>query len=207
MWVKKKITLLPSAPKVDSNIIHLEDLDMHEKGLSIIEQAKAQAVLLLEKANEEAALSKEKSIECHEALLQEQRKNQEESFLLQAQAFFNEWETQRQEWSKRLLPRLENLLVDALTQILNEQPMDIKVSSMLSHLNQVLDTNTGTTLYYSSDISPEIKKWLATHPELNWTCKIDQNLPNVSLRLENEKSEIPISWQSLCKKMTQRLQE
>lgn len=198
MWIQKKITLLHDAVPAAGSVISVDELDAHQQGLAIVEQARQQAEALLQQASAEIAARQAEAEAAMSADLQQRQQQLEQDFYQQADALFHDWQQQQAAWQETVLPRTQALLAQALEQILGEQPAPARLHALLMQLLTAQGRAASATLFCAPAQQQDVDSWLAERPHLIWTVKNDGRLANDQLVLETDQGELRLSWEALC---------
>ncbi|MBV4368607.1 type III secretion system stator protein SctL [Erwinia phyllosphaerae] len=194
MWIEKKLAVLDDPHFLAGPLLTKEDLALHQQALTVLQAAEQQAQRKLAEAEQQAqAMLAEAQTRCDAAIAQQQQ-----AFLLQADELFADWQRQQEQWQLALIPKAEALLVQAMSQLLAEQPASLQLAAMLQQLLKAQSRQAAATLYCAPESMAQVASWLTQHPQLDWQLISDASLASDSLRLATENGELSLDWPQLC---------
>ncbi|MEI2266954.1 type III secretion system stator protein SctL [Erwinia sp. CGal63] len=193
MWATKKLSVLVDSQQTIGPLLTREALADHQQALSLLQTAEQQAQARLLQAEEAAQQLLADARESAAAAVAEAQ----QAFIANAEAFFADWQQERQRWHEALIPRAEALLKQAMGQLLAELPAEARLTAMLHQLQQAQGRQAAATLNCAPAVLEEVACWLRQHP-LDWQLVGDSSLDNDTLRLTTENGELSLNWPQLC---------
>ncbi|MBP2169583.1 type III secretion protein L [Erwinia toletana] len=189
MWKVRKISLLNGEPAT-GNLLRAQEIATHQQAEAILAQAQQQAQEIVAAAQQQAAQH-----------IAEQREQCEARFWQQADQMFSDWQQQRQQDQQQLVPLAEQLLSQAISQVLDDFTPQQRFRALLQQLLRQHSRQQQATLWCASAQQDEISSWLAQQPQLAWQLSFDEQLPVDQLRLVTEQGELQIGWAALCQQL------
>lgn len=198
MWITRKITLLNSPLPSAQRILTRAALAEHQQALSLVAEAEQEAARYIAEARAEADAIIAEARERSAAESAEQIAGAQQAFMTRTDALFADWQQAQQTWESNLLPLAESLLVQAMTQLLDEQPESARLRALLQQLVKVQGRPAVATLLCAPAQQAAVTDWLAQHPDLPWSLTLDATLPPETLVLTTESGELHLSWAQIC---------
>ncbi|MCU5773688.1 type III secretion system stator protein SctL [Erwiniaceae bacterium BAC15a-03b] len=189
MWKVKKISLL-NGEQATGNLLRAEEIATHQQAEMILAEAQQQAQEILAAAQQQA-----------EQHIAEQREQCEAQFWQQADELFSSWQQQRQQDEQQLVTLAEQLLTQAITQVLDDFTPQQRFRALLQQLLRQHARQQQATLWCATAQQQEVSAWLAQQPQLEWQLSFDEQLPVDQLRLVTDQGELQIGWAALCQQL------
>ncbi|CCG85918.1 type III secretion system stator protein SctL [Erwinia piriflorinigrans] len=189
MLTRKRITLLNGEADL-APVISQAQLTIQQQGQGILEQARQQAQAMWEDA--------ERQIEA-DRLDAQQRAGQE--FWQQADALLHGWQQQYQQLEAQVLEVMENVMTQALGQLLTEVPEPQRLAALLRQIMRANALEDRGSLYCHPQQQDEVADWLQRHAHLGWRLQPDESLAVDGLKLVTTNGELHLDWQQAVRQL------
>lgn len=189
MWKIKTITLL-NGSEPPGKLLRAAEMDCHQQGKAIIANAQQQAEAILTQAHQQA-----------EHYLTQQRNEQETRFWQQAGVLFTDWQQQQELQEQQLVSLAEQLLSQAMRQLLEDFTPEQRYRTLLQQLLRQHPRQQQATLYCSGTQQEDIAACLSQQSHLVWQLSSDEQLTTDQLRLVTEQGELLVDWKSLSQQL------
>ncbi|NAT79349.1 type III secretion system stator protein SctL [Dickeya dadantii] len=184
MLTRRCLKLVAGTDVQEAELIRVEQLQQHQRGLAVMAEARQQADVLLDEARQQA----------HEAIAVATGQA-EQQFWRQADEILRGWQQEREQMENWLVARCGQLLTDAMTQILKAVPDAERYPALLRQLLRTQGGEGRGTLYCHPDSQADVAAWLTEHSHLGWKLSSDDALAQDTLKLITAQGVMTLSWQ------------
>lgn len=182
MLAKRRLVLSSSAV-LGETILRREDIADSQRAAEVLDDARCQARQILDDAEHQAQA------------LQDQALAQ---FWERAEGFLHGLEQQRQNQQEQAMQAVEELLMGALTRLLDEADLAERSRALVRHLAASQPVEAVATLSAHPDMLPSLSQWLdGSRYAEHWQLKGDASLAADSLRLSDANGAFDVDWASL----------
>ncbi|RQM39570.1 type III secretion system stator protein SctL, partial [Erwinia psidii] len=183
MLTRKRITLLNGEADL-APVIDLARLQKEQQARDILQQAQQQAEQLLADAEQEA-----ESIRLHA------QQSAEQDFWQQANTLLSDWQQQQQRIETDVLAVMDEVLSQALGQLLSDIPEPARLNALLRQLLREKTQADQGSLYCHPSQQSSVAEWLQRHSHLDWQLQPDESMQPESLKLVTSQGELYLDWQ------------
>jgi type III secretion protein L len=186
MLVVRKLMLVGDRQLIGEPLLRRETIEDCLLAAQVLEVAREQAQSILDAALTQAQALREDAAEQAQAQVWEQ-----------AQALFDDWQTQREQMWEGLNETARQLLDEALRTLLGEVPEPTRIDSLLRHLKAAQPADEASVLHCHPDLAQVLAERLRVLGHSNWTVRADPQLPAQGLSLRTGSGDFNLSWQAL----------
>ncbi|MBX9447455.1 type III secretion system stator protein SctL [Dickeya chrysanthemi] len=184
MLTRRRLKLVAGTDVQEAELIRIEQLQQHQRGLAVIEEARQQADVLLDEARRQA----------HESIAVATGQA-EQQFWRQADEILRGWQQEREQMESWLVSQCSQLLNDAMTQLLKTVPDAERYPALLRQLLRTQGGEGSGTLYCHPERQADVSAWLTEHSHLGWKLSNDDALAQDTLKLITAQGVMTLSWQ------------
>ncbi|MEI7377298.1 type III secretion system stator protein SctL [Dickeya chrysanthemi] len=184
MLTRRCLKLVAGTDVQEAELIRGEQLQQHQRGLAVIEEARQQADVLLDEARRQA----QESIAVATGQAEQQ-------FWRQADEVLRGWQQEREQMESWLVSQCSQLLTDAMTQLLKTVPDAERYPALLRQLLRTQGGEGSGTLYCHPERQADVSAWLTEHRHLGWKLSHDDALAQDTLKLITAQGVMTLSWQ------------
>ncbi|ATO33349.1 hypothetical protein DZA65_02367 [Dickeya dianthicola] len=195
MLTRRCLKLVAGTDVQEAELIRVEQLQQHQRGLAVMADARQQADALLDEARRQA----------HEAIAIATGQA-ERQFWQQADELLRGWQQEREQMESWLVAQCGQLLTDAMTRILKTVPDAERYPALLRQLLRTQGGEGRGTLYCHPERQAEVAAWLTEHSHLGWRLVSDDALAHDTLKLLTAQGVMTLSWQRAVEQLLPQAQ-